>query len=344
MAKSSGFVYIRGRIWWIQYSYRGKRYRESSNSQNRTDAERLLIKRLLELDEGKLPSAFGERLHFEDLAEGIRRDYMINGRKSTDRLELSLRHLSEEFGYMRLPCINTLKIQAYIEKRLEEGAAPGTVNRELTALKRAFNLARISGKLSIVPYIPMLRENNAREGFVERDQFLVLYVNLPDYLKAPVMFLYNTGFRKSEAFTLTWDKVNLRDGCVRLERSDTKTKEGRTVYLPSESIAALKEAQKRRVLGCPWVFHRNGKQLKDPRKSWEKACKAAGVPGLLFHDLRRSAVRNMIRAGIPERVVMQVSGHKTRSMLDRYNIVSEQDLRDAAKKLDSYYSRTHGAC
>lgn len=127
---------------------------------------------------------------------------------------------------------------------------------------------------------------------------------------------------------------------MRLEPSDTKTREGRIVFLTSAALATLKEAHKRRVLGCPYVFHRNKKQIKDPRKAWRKACIASGMPDLLQHDLRRSCVRNMIRAGIPERVVMQISGHRTRSMLDRYNIVSEKDLKEAAKKLDHYYMNT----
>jgi integrase len=337
-------VNLRNEIWHIQYSDGNRRYRESSHSRNKVDAERLLRRRLLELDEGISPSASGRRLKYEDLEKGIRNDYEINGRKSIKRLEQHLRHLGKEFGGKKASYIKEPRILAYIEKRLDEGAANGTINRELTTLKRMFNLARISGRLAMVPHIPMLKENNIREGFLERDQFLILYENLSAYLKPPVMFLYETGLRTSEVYNLTWEKTNSREGYVRLEPSDTKTGEGRIVYLTSAALAALKEAYKQRVLGCPYVFHRGGKQIKDPRKAWRKACIASGMPGLLLHDLRRSCVRNIIRAGIPERVAMQISGHKTRSMLDRYNIVSEQDLQEAAKKLDSYYLRSSGAC
>jgi integrase len=216
-------------------------------------------------------------------------------------------------------------------------------------LKRILNLGarQTPPKVDRVPYIPMLKENNVRKGFFEHGDFLALRKALPDYLKGFVTFAYKTGWRASEIEGLTWAQVDLANGIVRLEAGETKNDAGRTVYLDKELLGIFQQqekARKKRTTITPYVFTNeagNG-PVKDFRKSWVSACKNAKIGKKLFHDFRRSAVRNMVRAGIPERVAMMVSGHKTRSVFDRYNIVSDTDLRLASQKTETYLRAQKG--
>ena len=250
---------------------------------------------------------------------------------------------------MRALDISTSKIREYIEKRLEHGAAKATINRELAALKRMLNLgARCTPpKVDRVPYIAMLKESNPRKGFFEHGDFVAVRDALPSYLKGMVTFAYKTGWRKEEICDLQWTEVDLHRGVVRLNPGETKNDEGRAVYLDAE-VKEIFRAQwvARKASGklCPYVFPNEtgtGK-LKNFRGSWDAACTEAKISKRLFHDLRRTAVRNMVRAGIPERVAMMISGHKTRSVFDRYNIVSESDLALAATRQEEYLDSVPG--
>ena len=250
---------------------------------------------------------------------------------------------------MRVTEITSPRINAYKEKRLEEGAANGTVNRELAALKRMLNLGakQTPPKVDKVPYIPMLKENNVRKGFFEHGDFLALRNAMLEHLKGFVTFGYRVGWRISEISTLTWAQVDLRQGIVRLEVGDTKNDEARTVYLDDELMEVFKkQRERRRKLGTALLYvflNKDGTdRVKRFDKAWKSACKKAGIGVRLFHDFRRTAVRNMVRAGIPERVAMMVSGHKTRAVFDRYNIVSDADLRLAAQRQAEYLESVTG--
>jgi len=338
-----GTIYKRGKVYWIQYYRNGKPYRETTKSKKEADAKRLLKKREGEISEGKLPGVYFDRVKFDELAEGFLRDYRINNRKSLDRAERSAGHLKRYFEGYRVPDITSPKIEDYIETRLEESAANATINRELSALKRMLNIGarQTPPKVDRVPYIPMLKENNTRTGFFEHAEFLALRGALPFYLKGFVTFAYKTGWRMSEITGLTWSQVDLDNGIVRLEPGETKNDDGRTVYLDEELQEVFNgqwEARKKGRKLTPYVFPGNNgnEQVKDFRFSWNKACTDANIGKKLFHDFRRTAVRNMVRAGIPEGVAMKISGHKTRSVFDRYNIVNDADLQLAAQKQAIY--------
>lgn len=182
-----------------------------------------------------------------------------------------------------------------------------------------------------------------RQGFFEHDDFLALIDALPPELQGMLTFAYKSGWRVSEITELTWTQVDLKEGMVRLEVGTTKNKEARIFYLDEELKEVFQAQFANRRLGCPYVFHRDGQRIKEFRKSWNRACREAKIGKRLFHDFRRTAVRNIVRAGVPERVAMMVSGHKTRSVFDRYNIVSPDDLKQASTRMEAYLrSQSHG--
>lgn len=338
-----GTLYRRGKKYWIKYYRNGKPYYESSHSDKEEVAKRILKKREGEISEGKLPGIYFDKVRFEELADDFLADYRINQKRSLKRAERSKKQLEQFFSGMRVTDITTPRINAYIENRLDEGVANATINRELAALKRMLNLGakQTPPKVNLVPYIPMLAENNTRKGFFEHGEFLALKNALPNYLKGFVTFAYKTGWRVSEIVNLMWDRVDLQHGIVRIEAGETKNQEARTVYLDEELKVIFDqqwEARKKSGKLIPYVFpNRDGTdRIRVFRRSWVRACRDAGIGDRLFHDFRRTAVRNMVRAGIPERVAMMISGHKSRSVFERYNIVNSDDLRQAATKQEAY--------
>jgi len=334
-----GSVYQRGQVWWIRYHQGGREYRESSHSADRQDALRLLRKRLASISAGKPGGPpEEERLTFQDLAADYVQDRVVRGIMGASLLWSKSRvaNLQTFFGGMRAVDITTPRMRDYARKRLAKGAAPGTVNRDFGALSRMFTLAIQAERMTRRPYIPRLRENPPRQGFMEHSEYLAIRAQLPSAYRDLLDFGYLSGWRRGEILTLEWRDVDRNGRVVRLRPEVSKTREGRVLVLSAPLQAVIERRWHARAIGCPLVFHEPATSLQGFKNAWERACKAAGCAGKLFHDLRRTAVRNMVRAGIPERVAMQVSGHKTRSVFDRYNIVSEGDLRQAAEKLAAY--------
>jgi len=337
-----GHIYKRGKKYYLKYYRHGKPYYESTHSEKITVAERLLKKREGEIADGKIPGVYFDKVRFEELAEDFLIDYRTNNRKSWDKADRSVRHLRRAFGEVRVVDITTANIKQYIEARQNEGLSNASINRELAALKRMFKLGAQGEKVNRVPHIPMLKEDNVRKGFFEHDEYLRLLRFLPDYFRPVFTFGYHTGWRAGEILRLTWDKVDLRQGIVRLDPGETKSGEGRVYYLNEELKTILRHLFVNRRLDCPYVFNRNGRKIGRYDKAWKTACRKARLKGKLFHDLRRTAARNLVRSGTPEVVAMRITGHKTRSVFDRYNIVSHDDLREATRRHEAYIQAQSG--
>jgi integrase len=341
--------------WWIKYSYHGKPFRESSKSSNRNVAVALLKKRLGEMGLGLPPSVDAEKVTFGDLTRRLLDDYEMNGRRSLRRIKIAVDHLTNAFGMLRAVDITTTRIVDYIKTR-QGSVKPATISAELAALKRMFTLAIQAQLLTPAhrPHVPTLTLDNARQGFFEHHEYEAVLARLPADVQPVVTFAYVTGWRvPSEVLTLTWPQVDFAEGEVRLEPGTTKNKAGRTfpfALLPS--LGDLLQRQRARVEAIEkatetiirHVFVRDdGTPIKDFRKAWKNATQAAGLVGRIPHDFRRSAVRNLERAGVPRSVAMKLTGHKTVSVYSRYAIAAKSDLADAVSKLATLHEQDrHG--
>jgi len=373
-------------FWWMKWiGVDGRAQYESSKTTDHKTAKGMLAQREGKVAQGEPVTSAVGRLKFNVAADDLEKDFKTHGRKTLDEVERRLRlHLRPFFGRYRMVDITTPLIRRYIDKRqkdtlvirkartirhpdggreqlpeLTKPVSPAEINRELQVLKRTFNLARKEGRLLYTPYVPMLREDNVRQGFVDREQLADILDFLPSDLRPVVQFAFLTGWRMaSEVLPLEWSRVDFEANEVRLDPGTTKNGEGR-VFPMNADLRALLETQHaahkrlaKRGMICPRVFvrmvadERGG--TKKPRaiirldKAWKVACAAAGLPGRIIHDLRRSAIRNMVRDGVPETVAMKLSGHKTRSVFDRYNITSNRDLHEAAARLTGLQGTTAG--
>jgi integrase len=362
--RNVGEIIKRGRIYYIRYyDVRGRRRLETTKSTDRNEAEKQLRKRLSAKDAGVSADAAIGKLTLKEATDDLLNDYKVNGRRSLPEVRRKIEmHLLPYFGERRrMTSITTADMRAFIAERQREekdddgtitkrAASNAEINRELAALRRAFRLAVRAGRLVQCPHVPMLQERNTRRGFLEADQITAICAALPEEVRPVVKFAYATGWRtRSEVLPLEWRNIDWTGRCVRLDAHTTKNGEARSFPFTTEIETILKgqltEHERLKAAGTisPFVFHRGGERIKEFRTAWKNACKAAGCPGKLIHDMRRSAVRTFERAGVPRSVAMSIVGHKTESIYRRYAIVDEAMQREAAARLDAWFASPSSA-
>ena len=276
-----------------------------------------------------------------DLSDAYLQDYHVRQFRSHSTARGRTAHLVAFFGRdARAATLTTYQIRQYQLTRRAAGAATGTINRETSALHRMGTLAVHWGWLDTVPGFPdRLRENPPRQGFFEHPEYLAVRAYLPAPWQDIVDLAYYPGWRKQEILGLTWEEIDRAGGVIRLSPARSKTLVGRILPISQPIAEALARRRARRDPDSPLVFHRDDIPVRRWRTAWRTACQAAGVPTRFLHDCRRTAARNLIRANVPERVAMLLTGHKSRAIFDRYNIINEQELLDAGDQLVEYLAQ-----
>ncbi len=350
--QGNGSLFLNGRTWWMQFYQNGERVRESTGSVDKMDAEKILARRLLEAAALTFRGVSPGAATIDDLAQLVFADHELKECKDQkEPRQRYAKHIARRWGKLKADRLTTADIRTYVKERRREGAKNATINRELEIVRRGFNLGKREEPPLVhdVPYIEKLPEKNARQGFIEQYQYEKLLEALPPELKALFVCAYHVGTRKGELRKIRWEWIDWDAGMIRVPGTVTKNSAPRTLPIYGDMMRWLEGQREKCPEGNPYVFFGRWRASSERRiggenkfavspamHGWDEACKAAGLEGLTPHDLRRSAVRNMKRAGIVDSVAMRITGHKTRSMYDRYDIVDETDLIDAGRKLAEY--------
>lgn len=322
-----------------------------------------------ELEEQARNKRFGlstdSKTTVEDLADLVVIDYEINSHKSLHSAKQMHKFWVGLMGGTLADEVSSDTLKDLARGWMKAGLSSGRANRLISFLMRGYSLALESSppKVSKKPKWRKLREASPRSGFLECEEFETLRDVLPLHTVIPVTIEYWTGMRSGEVHGLIWPQIRFehKRRTVFIQLADSKTGEPRLVALPGDLYDVIYSWHKHTLEhhpACQYVCHYNGKKLGSIKTAWKTACVKVGLGswtkegrfpgnrgyrGRTVHDLRRTGVRNLIRAGVPAKTAMAISGHKTRAVFDRYNIINEEDLIEAGEMVVIYHERKNGS-
>jgi len=345
--RGMGRVYKRGAggLYWLEVWFQGRQHRRPARTTSEDEATAQLGEWIAEIKRGAfVPEA--RAVMFADLERLALESYAAEGRKSTNTLRNSLRHLRDAFGSTRALDITTPRLSGYVAARRKERAAPATIKKELNAVSLMLRCARTAygGAFAHRPEMPRVHvpKSARRRGFFEPDMLNDVLAHLPSVYRPVIEFLAATGWRLGEALALEWKQVDERAGVIRIEVS--KSDEPRTLPYSANPVLSLlirerreatRTTERRTSRVVQHVFtNADGWPLRAGfHGAWERARTNAGLPHVLIHDLRRTFARDCVRAGLAEPTIMRMAGWETASVFRRYAIVNEADLADATRRL-----------
>jgi integrase len=327
------------KTWFLKYYVNGKPVEAPAGTVDFDEAVRTLRQRIVATARQSQYSDQPERVLVDQLLDLVIEDHRFERRSSTYDTERRInKHLRPFFGQKKAVDVTTMSIKKYVCAREQSGAEAATINKELAFLRRAFRLGLQHDPQLIqkVPYIRMLPVDNIRTGTLSHEQYWAIRELLPPYARLALVIGYHTGARKGEIRKIRIDRVDLKSGRIELPGKITKNKAARYLPIYGDMQAEIEMAVAAADRRCPFLVQRDGKSVFDWEKSWKTAATLAGLDKSLFHDLRRTALTNMIEAGFSEKEAMEISGHKTRAVFDRYHIVSERRLKQLGERLENH--------
>jgi integrase len=319
----------------IQYYVHGRRVRESTGTDDKQIAQSKLTARLAQIDRGE-PVILARRkpLLVSELYDALEAEYIRNGRRSLKALKTRWKHLKPVFENRSAASIDKEAIEAYIDSRLTEGAARASINRELAALKKMFRAK--ADKLPKLPVFPSkLDKEKIRSGFIGDEGFAALIAHAHSlWLRTFLEIAYTWGWRCTEILTRRLRHIDLSDRTIRLEAQETKSGKPRTCTMTQRIYDLAKECVHGKDPEDFLLTRAGNRPIRDFRKCWGTLTAVAGLSGLLVHDLRRSACRNLRRAGCSENTIMAIGGWETPSVFKRYDIHDNKDKELALAALE----------
>jgi integrase len=303
-------------------------------------AKRILAQHMQAIVEERFFADASPQITFNEAADAFMA-YSESRKKSFKQDRMYVRNLKAFFGDRLLESVNLDMVEKYLNWRRREGnkhpteLMAATLNRDLACLKTIVRRAKLNRQIDRNPIegIKLFKEN-ARDRTLTPEEYQKLVQHSPAHLKPMIELAYFTAMRKGEIMGLKWGQVDFQNGVILLEAEDTKTQEKREIPMDENLKEILRRIPK--TLGCPYVFSHRGKKLKHGKTAFKRACEKAGLKGFHFHDLRHCAVTNMRKAGVPEGVIMSISGHKTHAVFRRYDRIDRVDRQAALERVRSF--------
>ncbi len=341
--------------YWIKYRFPGGQQRKELIGKSIEEARDADGKRRGQKREGKLFDVKPEKkMTFNELSKWYLNLEKVKALASYEIIKINLRKFNKVFGNTIIAEIRPADLENYQAKRKTQGKADGTVDHEIgkakTMINKAFDNDIVSGDTlkAFKRVKKMLKPGtDVRDRILTPDEFKSLLKHSKSHIKPIIITGYYTGMRRGEIMNLTWDRVDLANRMIRLEVEDTKDREARNIPICDELYQVLKSLPNRiqKAGTSNRVFQYKGKPIKgDIRDSLKDACEKAGIiygrfkkGGFIFHDLRHTFNTNMRKAGVAESVIMEITGHSSRSMFDRYNTIDDEDTKKAITQLEVFF-------